>query len=195
MKNKEIWKDIYFEENGVIWDYRGLYQVSNLGRVKSLKFYCNANKKYYDRELILKLRKDKYGYMRVMLSKDNKRYFFTVHKLVGKTFLDNPNSLPQINHINGIKSDNRIRNLEYCTAKENTRHAFKIGLCKRKHRGEHHFARRVIQYDLLENFIKRWDCIMDIEEQLKINGSNIGQCCRGKRKTAGGFRWEYSNEK
>ena len=193
MKDKEIWKDIYFKEKDVVYDYVGFYQVSNMGRVKSLKFYSNANKKYYDRELILKQTKDKYGYMRVMLCKDNRKYLFTVHKLVGKTFLDNPNNLPQINHINGIKTDNRVCNLEYCTAKENTNHAFKLGLCKRKHKGEHHFAKKVIQYDLQGIFIKKWDCIIDIKEQLKINGSNIGECCKGRRKTAGGYIWRYAN--
>ena len=68
------------------------------------------------------------GYITVDLFRDGKRHSFTMHRLVALTFIPNPNSLPFINHINGIKTDNRIENLEWCTASENSKHSFKIGL-------------------------------------------------------------------
>ncbi len=109
----EIWKEI---EN-----YEGLYQISNLGRVKSLK--CN-------REKILKQTITHYGYLQVGLSKDKKTTPFKVHRLLMIYFVDNPESKAHVNHINGIKTDNRLENLEWCTPKENCIHKYDAGLYK-----------------------------------------------------------------
>ena len=108
---KEIWKDIP--------NYEGMYQVSNLGRIKSLKF---------GKEKIIKLDLDSKGYLRVRLSNNNISERKKVHRLVMLVFMGSSDL--QVNHKNGIKSDNRLENLEYCTASENVRHAFKIGLNK-----------------------------------------------------------------
>ena len=101
---EEIWKDIP--------EYEGLYQVSNLGNIKSLeksKGWCKIKEK------TLKLRIDKDGYYRVILSKNSKPKMFLVHRLVAQAFIPNPNNLPEINHKNEIKTDNRVENLEWCT--------------------------------------------------------------------------------
>lgn len=104
----EIWKDI----DG----YDGLYQVSNLGHVKSFR---------RGRERILKASPNSNGYPKVSLGKCNNTF---VHRLVATAFVPNPDDKPEVNHINGDKSDNRAVNLEWCTPSENTQHAFTTGL-------------------------------------------------------------------
>lgn len=112
--NKEIFKDICGYENK--------YQISNFGRIKSL----NYNTK---REKILKLSKDKKGYLRIILTKNNIKKSYKVHRLVALHFISNPKDKPQVNHKNGKKSENYFKNLEWVTNKENSRHAYKNGLC------------------------------------------------------------------
>jgi hypothetical protein len=118
----EIWKDIE--------GYEGYYQVSNLGRVKGVerkvlhprKEFCIISEK------LLKPQKTKNGYLVLKLHKDSiyKRMF--VHRLVAIAFIENNNDLKDVNHINGIKTDNRIQNLEWCTKSQNQYHSYRIGL-------------------------------------------------------------------
>lgn len=119
---EEIWKDIIGFEN--------LYQVSNLGRVKSLNRFRigKSNKPVKVNERILKQRINNWGYLQVILCKENKLYCKYIHRLVCETFHPNPHELPQVNHINGIKTDNYVDNLEWCTLKENVQHSNKTGL-------------------------------------------------------------------
>ena len=133
---------------------------------------------------MLKLVKDRKGYLLVGLHKKGKAILFLVHRLVAIMFIPNLEHKEQVNHINGTKTDNREENLEWCTNGENGKHAYKIGLKKTK---------AVLQYDLQGNFIKEWNSIKEAVEYLNINYSNIPQCCRGKRKTTGGYRWQYKD--
>lgn len=187
---EEVWKDIYFIENGVVWDYRGIYQVSNLGRVKSLARNHNNCRK----DRILKPTKIWCGYLQVHLSKNGEKKCFLVHRIVGFMFLNNQKRKPQINHINGRKDDNRVENLEFCTNGENQIHAFKNGLQARIIGKNNPNSKKITQYDLQGNLIKIWDCMMDIERELKIDHSFISQCCKGKNKTAKGYIWRYYEE-
>ena len=98
--------------------YEGLYEVSNLGNIKGLK-----------RNIILKPFCDPSGYNGVVLCKDGKVTFKYIHRLIAMDFIPNLENKPQVNHINGVKNDNRIENLEWCTHKENAIHAQRIGLC------------------------------------------------------------------
>lgn len=118
---KEKWKDV----DG----YKGLYQVSNLGRVKSLERLKNkGNHKEKVYEKILKIAYNHKGYPITYLYKNGERKTISVHRLVAIAFLSNPNNLPQVNHINGIKTDNRPCNLEWCTNEYNQKHAQENGL-------------------------------------------------------------------
>lgn len=119
----EIWKDVA--------GYKGLYQVSNMGRIKSLptvrKLAGHQNKARKEKILI---QKDSRGYMRVALSCKNSVRHFGVHRLVADAFIANNYNCPQVNHINGIKYDNQVDNLEWVTSSENMKHAHTTGLLK-----------------------------------------------------------------
>ena len=106
----EIWRDIR--------GYEGHYQVSNFGRVKSLK---------YGREIILKPGKNGGGYSCVALSKNGHLQTYVVHRLVAQAFLPNPDNLPQVDHLNEIKTDNRVENLQWVTGSENTKRTYQHG--------------------------------------------------------------------
>ena len=123
---KEIWKEIE--------GYNGIYLVSNIGNVKSI----DRKSKHATSGYITVFGRNKAlrnwgGYPRVYLTKENTGNTFSVHRLVAKTFIPNPENKAQVNHINGIKHDNRVENLEWCTPKENMQHALSTGL---KGRGE-----------------------------------------------------------
>jgi hypothetical protein len=122
---EEIWKDI---EN-----FEGLYQVSNLGRIKSLKRtvlsknqVCEFN--VYLEEKIIVPGLDTWKYYRIGLSKNSVRTTIKVHREVAKAFIPNPENKKEVNHLNGLKTDNRVENLEWSTSLENMRHAYKTGL-------------------------------------------------------------------
>lgn len=119
----EIWKDVV--------GYEGLYQVSNLGRVKSLaRTVIRSNGvPLYCKEKVLKTAKIS-GYPLVDLRKKGNRKVIQVHRLICLAFLPNPENKPQVNHKNGVKTDNRLENLEWATRSENSKHAFLIGLNK-----------------------------------------------------------------
>lgn len=175
---KEIWKDIK--------NYEGLYQISNLGRVKSLKKYVNhsGNSKRVVNEKILKPVIDNTKYFVVSLWKDNKHTRPHIHRLVAETFISNLENKPHINHIDGNKLNNSVNNLEWCTPKENIIHAYKIGLNKNN--------RIVNQYDLNGNFIKTWNNIK--EAQVFYKTTHIGECCRGTRNQTKNYIWKYANK-
>lgn len=122
----EIWVDIKGYENH--------YQISNEGRVRSLDRkvrYSNGKLANHDGRILENELTDN-GYLRVTLSKNNSQRRFLVHRLVGKHFIANLENKPEINHINGITTDNKINNLEWCTKSENAIHAYKTGLMNQK---------------------------------------------------------------
>jgi len=123
----EVWK--------IINEWEAPYLVSNFGDVKSMPRYVGAKngKKRLLKERILKQLVDKSGYCRVGLHDGNKFKLRVVHRLVAKAFIPNPENKPQVNHINGNPNDNRMENLEWCTAKENIKHSFDV--LKRKPSG------------------------------------------------------------
>lgn len=176
MRNKEIWEDIV--------DYEGYYQISNLGRIKSLK------RKYRKKEIFIKTSKNKDGYIYVILSKNNISKCFLVHRLVAQTFIPNPNNFPEINHKDENKYNNYVDNLEWCDRKYNINYN---NLSKRINRiNRKDLSKQVYQYDLNNNFIKKWESTMEIQRQLKYCNSAISECCNGKRRNAYGYIWKYS---
>jgi len=146
----EIWKDIN--------RYVGYYKISNKGRIRSLKRkawngYDNINIK----ERIMKSYQNNSGYPCVHLSKNGNIKCYLVHRLVADSFISNDNNKLEVNHLNGIKTDNNVKNLEWCTKKENERHAWDNKMKKpywenkkNPHRqGEKHYFAKLSENDVL----------------------------------------------
>ena len=127
LKN-EKWEDLKVLKHGKVYDYKKLYKVSNYGRIKSLGIYHGKTNNFFDKPHILKTRKNKDGYILYSLSKYGKQEYFTGHRIVAESFIPNFDGKPQVNHIDGNKLNNRVDNLEWCTASENIKHAFDTGL-------------------------------------------------------------------
>ena len=187
----EIWKSVT--------GYKGIYEVSNQGRIRSLdryiKYYRKTSAKYAIKSSIkidyifgrfLKPKKDKDGYLIVCLYLERKiAKMYRVHRIVAKEFIANPNNKLQINHKNGIKSDNRSKNLEWSTSKENIHHAIKYKLTTLN-------MKSVDQFTIDGVYIKTFNSIAKASRQTKICRSFISNACRGKLKTSGGYTWKYS---
>lgn len=169
-----------------------MYQVSNLGRVKSLFRITVGKKTKTLNERILKQSPDGKGYMMVWLYSNNRRKSAKVHRLVAEAFIPNSESKPQIDHINADKKDNSVENLRWCTCKENFSNPITYKKNAESKTGPlNHHSRRVKQYALDGSFIKEWGCINDACRALGFYHSHISQCCNGKRKKAYGFVWRY----
>ena len=153
------------------------YSVSNDGNVRN------------DRTgRILTPVKTKNGYLRVGLDKKLCR----IHRLVAKNFLENPNGLQQINHIDGNKENNKAENLEWCTASQNIIHAQKTGLKKINYEGIKN-PKSVIQMSRDGNMIRIFESTMDVQRELGFDASNISKACRNVQKSSYGYKWQYAN--
>ena len=184
----EIWKPIL--------ELDSFYEASSLGRVKRLKrFVDNNGGKYMLSELILKQKVSQKGYLNISISFKSKKHTFRVHRLIAKSFISNPNNLSQVNHINGIKDDNRVENLEWCTNQENCIHAFKIGLRESPMKGKfgkyHNRSVAVVQKRKKGKFIKKFNSITEASAETFVNKGNIQSACCGRYNSAGGFKWSY----
>ncbi len=196
---KEVWKNVK--------GYEGRYQISNLGRVKSL---IAPNGKPVEK--ILKPGVSPQGYLFVSLCKNYKTKSFRIHRLVAQAFIPNLEDKPQVNHKNGIKSDNKVSNLEWSTPKENTKHAFENGLASNKGKRNPMYGKKGI---LCPNYGKKlsdssrkklsesrkgsnnpaarsvicittgeiFKTIKEAEEKYKLSKGDVSKCCLGKQKT------------
>ena len=171
---KEEWKDIV--------GYEGLYQVSNLGRIRAIR-----NSAYK----ILEGQKKQSGYIGCALSKNGIIKHYRVHRLVAEAFIQNAENKPQVNHINGIKTDNNVKNLEWCTAKENINHSYKVGLSKGRRDGKNVLSKKIRQYSLDGVLIKEWESAMQIQREMGFNNSAISACCLNKQKQSYGYVWRH----
>ena len=175
----EIWKDIPW--------YEWYYQVSNLWNIRSLNYNHTGN------TINLKPSK-RWWYLFVNLF-NTKPKCNLVHRLVALAFLPNPDNKEQVNHINWIKTDNRVENLEWNTRSENQKHRFthlwhksylkgRIGwLCM--------FSKPIRQYSLDWEFIKEWNAMIEVSREINIDFSAISKCCKWKLNKTGWFKWKY----
>ena len=181
-EEKEVWKDIQ--------GYEGKYQISSFGNVKSLNY--GRTKK----ERILIPGNNAKGYLQVKLSKNGITKNFYVHKLVSQAFIENPDNLPEVNHIDEDKTNNCVSNLEFCDRKYNINYGTRnekmlktLKLIKSK------FAQKeALQFTKDGKFVNEYPSIKEAGRYTGINQGNICLCCKGRRFTAGGYIWKYKED-
>jgi len=176
----EVWKDIP--------NYEGLYQVSNMGNVKSL---------YFNKEKVLKKLENNRGYLYCNLTKNGIKRKFYIHRLVGITFVNNLENKPFINHIDCNPKNNHVENLEWCTPQENTDYMKKLGRNKRtniwnerRNKSNEKYKKPVIRFNKYNGEIKKYDFMNQVVED-GFKPGDVCKCCKNKRKTAGGYMWRY----
>lgn len=189
MEEKEVWKPIK--------NYVGLYEVSNMGNVKSLGNGKSCNKNY-SKERILKLTKNKLGYLYVSLYKDGVKKSCRVHRLVAIAFIPNPQGYKEINHRDENKGNNCVENLEWCSRSYNNTYnnkAKKIGeKVSEKLRNDPNRSKAVIATNKETGQTIVFPSLMEASRQLGIRQGHITECCQGKRKSDGGYTFVYVNE-
>ena len=186
----EIWKSVEGYENS--------YQVSNFGRVRTLdRFVDTAKGSRKISGQIIKEFNNIRGYPFVSLWSHSKSMPALIHRLVAQAFISNPDKKPQVNHKNGVKTDNRVENLEWCTSSENKIHGYRMGLLippvpMKGMRGiKCPNSRPVLQMDLQTNPIFIYSSQDEAYEITGVNLSSISKCCRGLRNKANNFKWKY----
>ena len=175
MKNmKEEWKDIK--------GYEGLYEVSNMGRVKSLGNGKSTNNDNC-RERILKPVKDK-GYLRVTLCKEGRKNGYLVHQLVAIVFCENSMGYKEVNHKDEDKTNNRADNLEWCTSKYNANYGTR----------NKRISKPIYSINKVSGLITYWTSAKEAGNVLGIPPTNITRCCKGKLNSAGNHYWFYADD-
>ena len=183
----EIWKDVK--------GYEGLYQVSNLGRIKSSKrkVHAGRNRTRWQYERIMSnYRTNGNGYKIVGLNKEGKSKNKYIHRLVAETFLENPNNYKYINHKDENKANNCVSNLEFCTAQYNCTYNNlhkRNGLKNRNNK----YSKKIYQLDDENNIINKFPSISEASRQLNVSYQAISDCLRGIQKHSAGYKWEYAN--
>ncbi|MBQ7798752.1 MAG: HNH endonuclease [Clostridia bacterium] len=182
---KEIWKDIE--------GYESLYQVSNLGNVKSLDHIRkNGTNEYMQKGKLLKPQlNNKTRYFYIRLSKNGKVKSFLLHRIIAQAFIVNPNNYKEINHKDENPSNNSLQNLEWCDRKYNINYGTGNQRRSQTEIGTKKGAKKVCQFDLKNNLLKIWDSQSQIKKELGMAQSNICNCCNGKRQSAYGYKWRY----
>ena len=184
--NKEIWKPVP--------EYEGLYEVSNVGNIRSLAFLCSRTKKVTARRLPRHLAQETSydGYKRVVLSNCGKHRHFNVHRLVAMAFIPNPKGLPQVNHIDENPANNNAENLEWCTGKENCNHGLHRQRIVERQTNNVYRSKPVCQYTIDGKYINYYPSTKEAERQTGVASEQISRVCKGRNKHAGGFVWKYS---
>lgn len=180
----EMWKDIE--------DYEGIYQISNLGDVKSYDKYVKKKHGliFYKGKKMKIIYSGKYPF--IGLTKNRKQKVHLIHRLVAIHFIPNPENKSQVNHKKGIKTDNRASELEWVTPSENIIHAYQTGLRKKLFGKDHKGSKKVKQFTMDGKFISEYNSQLEAKRMLGMKSSHISEVCLGKVASCGGYLWEYA---
>ena len=178
---EEIWEDI----EGFEW----LYQISSLGRVKSLerKIKGKCGSIHTKKEKLRKISKDTGGYLYVPISNEFEKKNYLIHRLVAEAFLPNPENLPQVNHKNEDKTDNNVNNLEWCTREYNNNYSTRNERIAKEHTNNPKRSKKVIRIDTGVVY----PSLAEIQRQLGFDKASIQKCCVGKQNTSYNMNWKY----
>ena len=193
MEEQETWKDIPGLD--------GLYQASNIGRIKILSRETKNNRgSFRTKEKFSSLSKiNSSGYYEISVTVNGIKKSAKVHRLIGISFIENPDNKPEINHKNGIKTDNRVSNLEWATHQENIEHAKSMGLMKagslKGKTNVHPSCKPVIQKSLDGSIINTYHSLSEAARQMKVRPCSITDAIYGKCHTCKGYKWEYETPK
>ena len=178
---KELWRDIK--------GYKGYYQVSNLGRIKSLERKCKTSKgERTVPEKIKKLGNDKNKYKIITLYKQGTNKTFKVHRLVAEAFIPNVNNLSQVNHKDENKWNNLADNLEWCDL------GYNVNYGSRNERIRKVQQKAIIQKTLDGEFVKLWVGMNHMCRETGYEQSLISKVCNGKRLSGYGYKWEFEKQ-
>ncbi len=181
----EVWKTVVID--GV---EHPLYKVSSLGRVICLNWRNTGNPR------ICRLSDSGQGYLGVKIDGVNK----LVHRIVAEAFIPNPEGKKEVDHIDTNRQNNLVENLRWTTRKENSNnlltknHISENQWCRGKFGAEHHRSIAIVQLTLNGQFIRKWGAAIEAARELGITNSSINKCCRGKQKSAGGYKWMYLSD-
>ena len=158
--------------------FEGQYEVSDQGRVKSLK---------YGKERILKPGRMPKGYLFVNICKNGEKKTCKVHRLVAQTFIPNPDNLPEVKQKDGDRENNAVQSLEWCDRKYNVNYG------TRNQRQAEKLSKPILQYTKSGKFVREWKSTYDVERNLGYFHSCISYCCTGKLKYAYNFIWKFKD--
>lgn len=182
--------------------YEGLYEISTLGRIRSLSRRRSGrthNSKgeffFYTTPKLLTPKLGSAGYMQVGLSKNGKAKTCHMHRMMAEAFIQNTNNYAQVNHIDGNKANFALENLEWCTPSQNGKHAYnvlgRIPATRGKVGKDAHSSRAVVQKTLSGDVVAVWGSGMDAV-RAGFDSGRICRCCKGESRTHKGYRWEYA---
>lgn len=184
----EEWRDIK--------GYEGLYQVSNMGNVRSVAHttvYRDGRVGHYEGKMLVPCDGGN-GYKYANLSKNGITNLGWLHRLVAETFLHKDDERNVVNHKDGNKHNNTVGNLEWVTYSENNKHAVRTGLLNMEPfivAGSTARKKKIEQIDASGKTIKVFDSAVEAARQLGLSTGNISSCAHGIRKTSGGYRWQF----
>lgn len=190
----QIWKDVE--------GYEGIYQISNLGRIRSLsRDYIDAagHARHFEGKIRLPVKNPKNGYWAVILKKEGHAKGISIQQLVARHFIPNPKNKPQVNHKDQNKWNNRVSNLEWVTNDQNIHYGTAIARMIATKQASPKNIKTCYKWELGEGkkyirIIAKYQSIKEASRANNIPSPNIIETCKGRRKTAGGYGWTTKEE-